>query len=58
MAREWAEVPAYTEYLERTLGPGSASSLFAEFDAAEQEMRGHARTLFERFLDAHVLASR
>jgi GMP synthase (glutamine-hydrolysing) len=58
MAREWAEVPAYTEYLERTLGPGSASRLFAEFDAAEQEMRGHARTLFERFLDVHVLASR
>src|SRR6476661_6701447 len=39
MAREWAAVPAYTEYLERTLGPGSADALFADFDANEVRMR-------------------
>jgi GMP synthase-like glutamine amidotransferase len=58
MAREWAEVPAYTDYLERTLGPGSAARLFDEFDAAEQAMRQAGRGIFQRFLDAHVPVAR
>jgi GMP synthase (glutamine-hydrolysing) len=57
MAREWAGVPAYTEYLERTLGPGAAEGLFAEFDAGEEQMRRTARTIFERFVDLHVAAA-
>ena len=57
MAREWAAVPAYTEYLERTLGPGSADSLFAEFDANEMRMRATGRRIFEQFVDAHVAAA-
>ncbi len=57
MAREWAAVPAYTEYLERTLGPGSADSLFAEFDANEVRMRATGRRIFEQFVDAHVAAA-
>ena len=57
MAREWAEVPAYTDYLERTLGAGSAERLFAEFDAGEERMRGAARAVFERFVDTCVTAS-
>jgi GMP synthase (glutamine-hydrolysing) len=58
MAREWAEVPAYVEYLERTLGPGSAERLFADFDAAEERMQSLGRTLFHRFLDVCVPAPR
>jgi GMP synthase (glutamine-hydrolysing) len=58
MAREWAEVPAYTDYLERTLGPGSAARLFDEFDAAEQAMRQAGRGIFQRFLDTHVPVAR
>ena len=57
MAREWAAVPAYTEYLERTLGPGSADRLFADFDASEVRMRAIGRRLFEQFVDAHVAAA-
>jgi GMP synthase-like glutamine amidotransferase len=57
MAREWADVPAYTEYLERTLGPGSAEGLFADFDANEVRMRAVGRRMFEQFVDAHVAAA-
>ena len=57
MAREWAAVPAYTEYLERTLGPGSADALFADFDANEVRMRATGRRIFEQFVDAHVAAA-
>ena len=57
MAREWAAVPAYTEYLERTLGPGSADRLFADFDASEVRMRATGRRIFEQFVDAHVAAA-
>ena len=51
-------MPAYTEYLERTLGPGSADRLFADFDAAEGHMQSLGRTLFHRFLDVCVPAPR
>jgi GMP synthase-like glutamine amidotransferase len=57
MAREWAAVPAYTEYLERTLGPGSAEGLFTDFDANEVRMRAIGRRMFEQFVDAHVAAA-
>jgi GMP synthase (glutamine-hydrolysing) len=57
MAREWAAVPAYTEYLERTLGPGSAERLFADFDANEERMRASARAVFERFVESRVTAA-
>ena len=56
MAREWAEVPAYVDSLERTLGAGSAGRLFAEFDAAAAEMQGHGRSLFERWVDVAAAA--
>ncbi len=57
MAREWATVPAYTDYLERTLGPGSTERLFADFDANEERMRASARTVFERFVESRVSAA-
>src|SRR2546426_9110280 len=50
MAREWAQVPAYVDSLERTLGAGSAERLFADFDAAAAAMQDHARAMFERWV--------
>jgi GMP synthase (glutamine-hydrolysing) len=56
MAREWAQVPAYVDSLERTLGPGSAERLFADFDAASATMQDHARAMFERWVDVATAA--
>ena len=58
MAREWAQVPAYTDSLERTLGPGSAERLFAQFDAAASQMQQLGRAMFERWVDVAVPAAR
>jgi len=58
MAREWAQVPAYVESLERTLGREGAPELFAAFDRSAAEMQAHARTMFERWVDVAVGAAR
>ena len=58
MAREWAQVPAYTDALEQTLGPGSAERLFAEFDDAAAGMQQLGRELFGRWIDVAVPAAR
>jgi GMP synthase-like glutamine amidotransferase len=58
MAREWAEVPAYVDALERTLGAGAAPQLFEAFDRSAAEMQGLARTMFERWVDVAVAAAR
>ncbi len=55
MAREWAEVPAYTASLERTLGPGSAVDFVRQVEERSAEMLAHGRSLFERWLDAVVV---
>jgi len=49
MAFEWAEVPAYRDSLEATQGEGAFDRLLASFDAAEPDLVGHARDLFERW---------
>jgi GMP synthase (glutamine-hydrolysing) len=54
MAREWTAVPAYEESLERVLGPGSAERFVAQIDEHADEMLGHGRALFERWLDRVV----
>ena len=54
MAREWAEVPAYTASLERTLGPGSAADFIQRIEERSGEMLAHGRSLFERWLDVVV----
>jgi len=51
MADEWAEVPAYAEYADRVLGPGSLPGLLEEFADREIEMRDHAHRMFESWLD-------
>jgi GMP synthase-like glutamine amidotransferase len=54
MAKEWARVPAYAEYLDRVLGPGSLPRLIREVAEREPELRDHARRLFEAWIDTHV----
>ena len=54
MAREWAEVPEYAESLERVLGPGALDRLIEDLASDADAMAGHARALFERWLD-HVV---
>jgi GMP synthase (glutamine-hydrolysing) len=51
MAKEWATVPAYEEYLERVRGPGALPRLIGELEEAAETMRSRGRTLFERWLD-------
>ena len=54
MARAWADVPAYADYLDRVLGPGSLPSLIDELGRRGPEMLDHARTMFSRWLDTTV----
>ncbi len=56
MAEAWADVPAYAESLERTLGPGSTPRLIAEVADRAAEMLDHGRTMFTNWLRATVLA--
>jgi len=51
MAREWADVPAYTTSLEQTLGRGSAGDFLHRIEERSAEMLAHGRSLFERWLD-------
>ena len=51
LAREWAEVPAYAEYLDRVLGPGSLQRLIEELGTSSGEMGARGRRMFERWLD-------
>jgi GMP synthase-like glutamine amidotransferase len=52
LAREWAEVPAYAESLERVLGPGALDRLLAELEASSDGVLSDGRRLFERWLAA------
>lgn len=58
MAREWAAVPAYSEALERVLGPGALPRLITELETQAASMRSQARTVFERWLESCVYAVR
>ena len=51
MARDWADVPAYTASLEQTLGPGLAADFMRRIEERSGEMLQHGRSLFERWLD-------
>jgi GMP synthase (glutamine-hydrolysing) len=52
LAREWADVPAYAESLERVLGPGALDRLIAELEASADGVLSEGRRLFERWLGA------
>jgi GMP synthase-like glutamine amidotransferase len=51
MAAEWATVPDYARALERVRGPGALDELLEAFEERREEMTGHARTVFSRWLD-------
>lgn len=51
MAREWAEVPAYAESLDRVLGPGSLPRLITELEERSGEILEHGHGMFSRWLD-------
>jgi len=51
MAREWAAVPAYEEYLDRVHGPGSATRLIAELEERSDGILESGRRMFERWLE-------
>ncbi len=51
MAAEWADVPAYAAALTQVLGPGEETALVDELAAHADELRGHGRALFERWLE-------
>jgi GMP synthase-like glutamine amidotransferase len=52
LAREWADVPAYAESLERVLGPGALDRLLEELEASSDGVLSDGRRLFERWLGA------
>jgi GMP synthase-like glutamine amidotransferase len=51
LATDWADVPAYAESLESTLGAGALDRLLAEIAEHETTMVPLARALFGRWLD-------
>jgi GMP synthase-like glutamine amidotransferase len=56
LAREWADVPEYAGALERVLGPGALDRLVADLAGRADELAGHARLMFERWLDLAAAA--
>lgn len=54
MAEEWARVPEYADALAAVLGPGSATALVEQLSARSEELLGHGRSLFGRWLDLAV----
>jgi GMP synthase (glutamine-hydrolysing) len=57
LARQWADVPAYRESLEATLGPGALDRLIDELEANADVMAASATDLFERWLQTTVAPS-
>jgi GMP synthase (glutamine-hydrolysing) len=54
LARDWADVPAYAEALERVLGPGALDELVVRLEAHAETMLEHGRRLFQRWLGVAV----
>ena len=54
MADEWSRVPAYREYADRVLGPGSLPRLLDEFEGKAIELMDHGRRIFEAWFDTIV----
>ncbi|HAU11368.1 MAG TPA: hypothetical protein DCS41_07860, partial [Gammaproteobacteria bacterium] len=50
---DWGQVPAYSEALDRTLGPDSLERMQAQADPLFPEFRDVSQTLFNNFVD-HV----
>jgi len=57
MAKEWAQVPAYGEYLDRTLGPGSFPVLLDSLERNIELLGDGARRMFSQWLEHAVPAA-
>ena len=57
MAADWSRVPAYGDYADRVLGPGSMGALLDGVEQHADEMRDHGRRMFEAWLDTTVGAA-
>ena len=51
MAREWATIPAYREYVANTLGEGDGAAFMTEFQERAGELQPVAQALFANWLD-------
>lgn len=58
MAEEWGTIPAYVEYADRTLGEGGIDRLLDEFSDQREAMLGHARSMFEAWVEHAVAVPR
>jgi len=56
MACDWAAVPAYSQALEQTLGPGAFDALLRELEGGARELNAAGRRLFAQWLD-HAVGS-
>ncbi len=57
MAEEWAQVPEYGEYLDRTLGPGAFPVLLDSLERNNQLLGDSARRIFSQWLEHAVPAA-
>ena len=55
LAKQWSEVPAYKEALERVSGAGAATMLAGEVSQKQAVLNSHARSAFEKWLKACAL---
>jgi hypothetical protein len=51
----WCQVPEYKSALERVLGAGAATKVLVDVSRAEEELRSHARSMFESWLKTCAL---
>jgi GMP synthase (glutamine-hydrolysing) len=58
MAEEWGTIPAYVGYAQSTLGDGGIDRLLSDFSAQRDAMLGHARTMFEAWVEHAVAVAR
>ncbi len=58
MAEEWGTIPAYVDYADRTLGEGGIDRLLDEFSDQREAMLGHARSMFEAWVEHAVAVPR
>jgi GMP synthase (glutamine-hydrolysing) len=58
MAAEWGQIPEYVQYAQTTLGDGGIDRLLGDFSANRDAMLGHARTMFEAWVEHAVAVTR
>jgi GMP synthase-like glutamine amidotransferase len=58
MAEAWGTIPEYVRYAQSTLGDGGIDRLLSDFSAQRDTMLGHARTMFEAWVEHAVAVAR